>query len=848
MSVTTGSGITVPPIVDYGVGSGGLNTQAIIQAELQTYVTPETRLQTQQTSIASNVSDYQQINTDLLALQTQAQTMATPAGWDAKQSTSSNTAVATATAADGTPSGSVQFAVTQLATSGSLISAGSVASASQIVTSAPSIMVAQGTSQLGFASLGDGSSLTLGGHTVAVTQASEAASTTGTIALGAQTSGISMAAGSNTVDVTADGTAYSLAVAPAPAGGYSASGLLSAVQTAISAAGAGSVMQAGYDSSGHLVLSTADQGSSQSLQVTGGSALSTLGLSAMTTASTGVDGVVQLDGTATTLSDVQPGAAVTLNGPNGTSLTATLAASSSLAQVNSSLLATGSLTATSVSTGNGSLTAVVANINAANTGVVASAVETGNNQYIMQLSSAVTGTDSGVSVSPGAFAGSSLGALNVASAGSNAEIQIGGAGGYTLQSQTDTFAGLLPGLSIAVQAVSTTPVTVSVSPDTSSIAGQIQTLVTDANTALSDVQNYAGYNAASKTAGPLMGSAMLQTVTNQIQSIFASVAGTSGLGSAANVGVTLSGGQVAFNQTAFETAFSANPSAVASMFTQGSTFAAAQPAYSGQLSLSYASNTTQSGSYDVVVNQSASQATDAGAVLSTGAVSSAEQLTVSSGTSSIPYTTTAGQSLTSIASGLNQAFAAAGVQLSAQLTNNGQQLQLISDDYGSATSFSVATTGGGAGSTGLAGTFTGTDVAGTINGQAATGIGQFLSASPSAPVLAGLSIQVTTPGITSATDLGQFSYVPGIAQSLSTLSTAMADPTKGSITQTIKGLQTQSLGLNSQIAMYAGIVTQEQTLLTNQYAKLDATLSSLTNQGTTLTAELAQLAANSSAS
>jgi flagellar hook-associated protein 2 len=201
-----------------------------------------------------------------------------------------------------------------------------------------------------------------------------------------------------------------------------------------------------------------------------------------------------------------------------------------------------------------------------------------------------------------------------------------------------------------------------------------------------------------------------------------------------------------------------------------------------------------------------------------------------------------------VASGLNQAFAAAGVSLSAQLTDNGQQLQLLSDDYGSATTFSVATTGGGAGSTGLAGTFSGTDVAGTIGGVAATGIGQYLSAPVSDPTLAGLSVRITTTGVTSATDLGQLSYVPGIAQSLATLGSAMADSGTGAVTQTIKGLQAQSLGLNSQIAMYARIVSQEQTLLTNQYATLDATLSTLTNQGTSLTSMLAQISSNSSSS
>ena len=80
------------------------------------------------------------------------------------------------------------------------------------------------------------------------------------------------------------------------------------MQSAIGAAGASGVLQAGYDNNGNLILSTADQGSSQSLQVTGGSALATLGLSTMATASTGVDGVVTVDGTANTLTDVTAGA------------------------------------------------------------------------------------------------------------------------------------------------------------------------------------------------------------------------------------------------------------------------------------------------------------------------------------------------------------------------------------------------------------------------------------------------------------------------------------------------------------------------------------------------------------
>ena len=143
-----------------------------------------------------------------------------------------------------------------------------------------------------------------------------------------------------------------------------------------------------------------------------------------------------------------------------------------------------------------------------------------------------------------------------------------------------------------------------------------------------------------------MGSAVLQTVTNEIQSIFASISGSSSLGNALNIGISLSGGQIQFNQSTFQTAFAANPAQVAAMFTQDGTFTPASPAYTGEVSLSFAGNTTKAGTYDVQISQSATQATDTGATLASGSVSAAEQLTVSMGTTSAEYSTTSGESLT----------------------------------------------------------------------------------------------------------------------------------------------------------------------------------------------------------
>lgn len=840
-----GGSLTTPPIVSYGLVSG-INTQQVIAAELQPFEIPINNLTAEQSTIASQVSDYQQINTDLLALQNAANTLALPSGWNARSATSSDTSVATATAGPGTPVGSVQFTVTQLASADTIVSSGSVSSTSQVVTSNPGLLIAEGANQLGFASLAAGTGVAIGSHSFSVTQASQAASLTGTTTPGASGATTTITSSNNTLDVTVNGTAYALSLAASPSGGYSSSALLSAVNSAISSAGASGVLQAGYDSSGNLILSTVAQGSSQTLAVTGGTALGTLGLS--TSSTTGVDAIVNVDGTANTIATVTAGSSLTLNGPSAATYTATLAASGSQADVNSSLISVASVNATDVSTGNGSLADVVANINAAGTGVTASAVQTSAGSYVLQMSSSQTGTNGDLSVDPNAFASSSLGTLSTAVAGANAELQVGGSSGYTVSSQTNTFSGLLPGLSVTVQQVSSTPVTVTVGNDASAAAKSVGNLVSDANTVLSDLQNYAGYNQATKRGGPLMGSAILQGLTNSILSVVASTVGTSGIGSAANVGITVSNGQLSFDQKTFEAAFNANPAQVQSVFAQGGTFTPSAPSYSGQVAFSYASATTQPGTYAINVSHSATQASDTGAVLSGGAVTAAETLSIGEGSNTATYTTTSGQSLSSIAAGLNSVFAAQGISLSAQVIG-GTQVQLVSSGYGSATSFSVSTTNTASGTLGLTGssssaTFSGTDVAGTINGVAASGSGQFLSAPPSDPTLAGLAVQVTASGITSSTNIGSLTYTPGLAQALASVANSMANPVSGAITQTIQSMQNQSAALTPQIQMYQNIVSQEQQMLSNKYANMEATLGTLKNQSSALAGELASIAAN----
>lgn len=805
----------------------GIDTTSVINALMQAYTQPQTNLQNQQSALQIQISDYQDINTKLSSLQSAADAINQAKDWQAVTASTSNSSVATATGGSGSTTGSISFTVDQLAAADTWASSGTVSSTSATITTASSLLLSQGGAALGFTSLGAGSGLTTGTHTVQVTQASAAASVTGGSALGAST--VIQAGVNDSLAVSVDGVASTLTLA---AGTYTPAQLAAAVASA-----SGGSLTASVNTSGALVLSTAEQGSAASLQVTGGSAMGSLGLSAMGSAVTGTDAVVNVDGTSTTLTSLKADSTVSLTSGSGGSISAVLAGGLSL----------GTVTATNVSTGNGSLASVVAAINNSGTGITASAVQTGTSSYVLQLGAKSTGAAKDLSIDPSAFASSSLGTMHEIVAGADAKLSVGGSSGYTVDSASNTVTGLLPGVSVQLLTTSSSPVTVTSSPDAGTMASKVQSLVSAANAVLSAIQTDSGYNSTTNKAGPLIGSAALSSITQSILSTIAGAVGPAGTNSAdAGVSINAKTGQLSFDQTKFTTAFQANPSAVAALFSQSGTLAPTAPATADQVQLLYAPDAAQPGAYDVTVTHSATQATVTGNVLSSGTVAGPENLTVTTGGSSVHYGITAGESLASISAALNAAFASSGLDLVASVINSGQQLQIASSQYGSADSFQVTSDATGLGQTGLAGatgsaTATGTDVAGSINGVAATGSGQVLSAPQSDPTLVGLSLLVTAPGITTATSLGTFTYSPGLAGHLGATAWSGSNPVNGWITSAIQGLQQESSNLTQQIAAYNPIIANEKAMLTQQFNAMETQMGTLKDQSNYLASQIAQL-------
>ncbi len=812
--------------VSFGGLESGLNTSEIISAEMQVREQPLVALQTQQSTLTTQISDYQTINSQLLTLQQSADALADPAAYDeAFSASSSNSAIATGTISSGSAAGSVTLAVDQLATGSTQISQGTVASTDDVVASG-NVLVGSGGSALGLASFSGGSGLSVGAHSISVTQASAGATVSAGTPLAASST---ITSANDQLDVNVNGSPLSVTIA---SGTYTPAQLAQAIMQ-----GSGGALSASVSSSGELSIATTQQGSTASLQVTGGSALGELGLSSGSTVY-GTDGQIDVDGTTTTVNDIAGTGTtqVTLNSGGGGTVTAEISGG----------LSVGTMTAQNVSVGDGSLSSVVAGINGADAGVTATALQVGTNEYALEVTSNSTGTAGAATVDTQAFSGSSLGALQTTTAAQDAIVSIGGTGGFEVTSPTNTVTGLLPGLGVNLAQVSATPVTITVSPDGSQVVSQVSALVSAANQVLSSISTDTAYDQSTNTAAPLNGQTSLTEMAQQVLSIVGRAVGASGSGSDGTAGESAglaitSSGTITFNQSAFEAAYDKNPAAVQAMFTEGGTFSPSGSAYDGQVSVAGATDGTVPGDYAISISQSAAQAVDTGSSVfaaPTSAMGAAESYTVSSGSNSATYAVSAGESVADVIGGLNGALAAAGIDVSASLSGSAgsYQVELSSADYGSAATFGVTTSGSDQlGVTTSGSTYAGTDVAGTIDGQAATGSGQILSLSHAGSPADGLVLQITTPGITSPTALGTVDYQPGMAQGLANLAEQSTISPSGQIADTISGLKSTLSNVTGEVALQQQLVSTQQATLTQEFTHLEETLAQLSSESQFLT-------------
>jgi flagellar hook-associated protein 2 len=230
-----------------------------------------------------------------------------------------------------------------------------------------------------------------------------------------------------------------------------------------------------------------------------------------------------------------------------------------------------------IDVGDGTLASVVNAINAAKVGVRAAAVQVTPGHFRLQLSAAMSGTEGTFTVdatSLAAFAnplepGPDPEAFDVVTAGADAEIRIGGTGGYSVASSTNTFSDLLPGVDLTVvRADPGVLVSLRVAPDAAALADKVSALVTSVNSALKTISDASSYDPKTGAKGPLLGNALARQLQQQLYSALGvDLPG----GSLADVGMKLGAAGIEFDKDKFAAAYAADPDRVVDAFTGGST-------------------------------------------------------------------------------------------------------------------------------------------------------------------------------------------------------------------------------------------------------------------------------------
>ncbi len=410
--------------------------------------------------------------------------------------------------------------------------------------------------------------------------------------------------------------------------------------------------------------------------------------------------------------------------------------------------------------------------------------------------------------------------------GSDAQISVDG---NILTRSSNTITDAIPGVTLNLTgAAPGTTVDMPVNRDVTAITGTMQAFVTAYNNVVAFVNAQTASGAA--LAGDVTARTTMRAMTENVLDTVSGLTGnyTTSIDAGLSVDKT---GVLSLDSTKFSAALTDNFAAVKALFgrtvttTPGLTYVSAGTA-------------TQTGVFPVTVTAPSLQPGTTGSGFSGTYTDSGspDGFTVTDGislsTGRVTFAT--GDTLTTIVDKLNTMFTTQGMTLTASAASG--QLSIQSSEYGSSAKFSIALDSGNNNPTtqlGIAaGTYTGTDVVGTIGGVAATGNGQQLMAAVGTPA-EGLTVMFTG----TAPYTGSVSHTLGIA--------ALVSNAADSIARTGDGIaETEQTALTTRVGTLTDRVTQLQAQLdaqratmTAEFTAMESALSLLQSQTAALTSQ-----------
>ncbi|GIF24247.1 hypothetical protein Ate02nite_69770 [Paractinoplanes tereljensis] len=213
-------------------------------------------------------------------------------------------------------------------------------------------------------------------------------------------------------------------------------------------------------------------------------------------------------------------------------------------------------------------------INDSDAGVSAYVMKTSSSEGVLQLTGRKSGASNGFTLT--GLDGLGVGGTSpetTEAKSATIEVEGGGTSTYTVTSDTNTFTGLMNGVTLTVSKKEN-DVTIDVNNDTGAIADKMQAFVDAANASLTEISTQTAYDPSTKTGSPLTGDFSVRDISTKILGSISlgldwseEAAGgadvTDKIKSLKNLGIELQqDGQLKFSRSEFLNAYATNPDKV----------------------------------------------------------------------------------------------------------------------------------------------------------------------------------------------------------------------------------------------------------------------------------------------
>jgi flagellar hook-associated protein 2 len=462
---------------------------------------------------------------------------------------------------------------------------------------------------------------------------------------------------------------------------------------------------------------------------------------------------------------------------------------------------------------------------------------TGDSQLGVSITVAKSG---GGTISLGNFGsgnGGSVGRSRLISAGADARFKLDD---QIITRSSNLVTDVVTGVTLNLKAAEAgTTVDVTVKRNLDDAVARMQQFAS----AYNDVRSWQDAN-----VGPgkrLAGSSALKSMVNSLSSsLLTPVIGLTGsLTTSAMAGVSRDKtGVLSVNADTLKAALTSSFEDVRKLFSQAGVPSDPEVAWVGASDKTKATAT----GYAVTITRAATAASATGAVLATYVTAGTPDtmsITDSATGKTGSVTLTNGDSIDKVIANLNSAFTTQRMNLVA--SNVGGAVKILASDFGTTGGFTVAYTPGSADGTAqlgiAAGSFVGLDVAGTINGVAATGKGQQLTSATGVDT-EGMQLKYTG---TSARAAGTVAYSVGVGGMLYNVAADIARDLNGQAVTLSNNAGTQADAISSRITDATDRLARRRSQLIAQFIAMESAMSRAQALSSSLNSTINSLSSNS---